>query len=448
VLCLLPARQAGAQTERQRPAPRAQRLSTISFEAIPFFSTDTTGGIVNIHYRIREDFFIVLRNIESIRPDDFLARGEILIELLNNDDVSVARHLRTLRLRKTRIPQEQDSTADVQGSVSFAVPPGTYTVFLNVEDRQSERSFTNRTQKVTTRSPLIGFDVSAPVFVEHPKSPADRSFTALNRGTDVYFGERGGHLYAVHFPSSSSGVLATYTLTLEPEQSALGVQEFRGDSLLAIPGLAVLTASVDDTLSASSGDVRYAITNPSNGWTTVFLPLPLERLMPGMARLSVTFRADGVERTLDHTFRVLWLNQPAALRNMDLAIDALYHIASEEEMGTFRTFSQSRSIQRFFEFWRKKDPDTTTAYNELMVEYYRRVDNSIRQYSLGNETNGYKTDRGRIYILYGSPTDTRRLLTPNRFPREVWTYVSLKRRFIFEDQRRNGDYRLITVENL
>lgn len=447
-LALLAAAPASSQVDSPRPETPTQRSSLVSFEAIPWFSADSATSLVNIHYRIREDFFVVLRNIESMRPDDFLARGMVLIELFNEQGISAARHIRAIRLEKRQVPSGEGIPADIQGAATFTVSPGTYTVLFNVEDRQSERTFTSRDQKVTTRPPVGPFDVSAPVFVHPPSQTADSVFSVLNHGTDAYFGERGGQLFLLKVPPLSGTVTARFSLTLEPRQSALGVQEFKGDSLELVPGRADLRPRTGDTIAVSGGTVRYIASRDTGPWRTAFLPLPLERLFPGRARINVTFGFEGMEKSYEYSFRVLWHNQPASLRSMDLAIDALEHIASEDEMAALRSFSEARVIRQFHEFWRKKDPDTTTAYNELMVEYYRRVDDAIRNYSLGNDANGYKTDRGRIFILYGTPTESRRMFTPNRSPREVWTYVSLKRRFVFEDQRRNGDYRLIQVENL
>ena len=111
-------------------------------------------------------------------------------------------------------------------------------------------------------------------------------------------------------------------------------------------------------------------------------------------------------------------------------------------------FTTYRGYLRFMEFWKKRDPDTTTAYNEVMAEFYRRVDESIRRFSSLKENDGFKTDRGRIFILYGTPTTTERRLLPNSTPTEAWTYQNIRRKFIFTDPSRSGSYILTETENL
>jgi len=431
--------------------PTMQRAASISFEALPLFSPDdSTQSLVYVHYRIREDFFIVLRNIESILPNDFLAKGDLLIELRNDEGTSVGRYMRSIILKRSLMPDENELPNDLQGAASFSVPPGVYSVFFNVEDRQSQRSFTSKDKTVKTRSPAGEFDVSAPVFVAGPPASTAESpsFLALNYGTDVFFGERGGMLLSVWTPPGSPAVTTRYVLTLQPGFKGLDTFEVSGKEILVMDGVPQLLAGQADTLNSTEDSVKYAVRPSGPRWKTVFLPLPLEKLQPGKAEMKIDLSAGTTTKTIQPQFRVLWLNQPISLRDPDLAIDALQHIASAEEMDALRSLSQSRSVQRFFNFWEKRDPDTTSAYNEMMTEYYRRVDAAIRLYSTPNEFDGYKTDRGRIYVLYGTPANNERLFSPNQPPREVWTYSTIKRRFIFEDRRKNGRYALIAVENL
>jgi hypothetical protein len=69
-------------------------------------------------------------------------------------------------------------------------------------------------------------------------------------------------------------------------------------------------------------------------------------------------------------------------------------------------------------------------------------------YSTLKEENGMKSDRGRVYILYGPPTRVERRLIPSSSPQEIWYYERLKKKIIFLDPGRAGDYKLLSMENL
>ena len=144
-------------------------------------------------------------------------------------------------------------------------------------------------------------------------------------------------------------------------------------------------------------------------------------------------------------FDVVWRNKPRSLVNLDIAINALQHIATEGEMSQMRGFLSTDS-KKFSEFWKKKNPDTTRAYNPVMAEYYHRVDEAIQKYSTPKEVDGYRTDRGRILILFGHPTRIDRSLKPSSVPTEVWMYEKLRKYFIFTDRIRNGNYELTQAE--
>jgi hypothetical protein len=81
-----------------------------------------------------------------------------------------------------------------------------------------------------------------------------------------------------------------------------------------------------------------------------------------------------------------------------------------------------------------------------MAEYYRRVDETIRRFSTDNAANGFKNDRGRIFILFGSPSAAERKFNPKSDPAEIWTYSGLHKRFIFNDLQHSGIYTLTKVE--
>ena len=142
-----------------------------------------------------------------------------------------------------------------------------------------------------------------------------------------------------------------------------------------------------------------------------------------------------------------WFNKPASLVDSRMAINALLYIASENELDEMSSSVGSKGWKRFIEFWKKRNPDTTQAFNPVMAEYYRRVDEAMRKFSTDNIPDGYRTDRGRILILFGNPTKTERKFKPNTDPTEIWTYEHQHKRFLFTDPQHISNYTLKKTED-
>jgi GWxTD domain-containing protein len=104
---------------------------------------------------------------------------------------------------------------------------------------------------------------------------------------------------------------------------------------------------------------------------------------------------------------------------------------------------QEEMIKRYLEFWKKKDPSPNTEENEIFNEYYRRIVFANEKYS--HYTEGWKTDRGMVFILLGPPSNVdRHPFDYDSKPYEVWEYYDLNKNFVFIDETGFGDYRLIT----
>jgi GWxTD domain-containing protein len=115
-------------------------------------------------------------------------------------------------------------------------------------------------------------------------------------------------------------------------------------------------------------------------------------------------------------------------------------VANYEELSSVRDERQRLDSKRAFlyRFWQSRDADTLTASNEFRQEYQRRVKQANEKFSHMNRP-GWKTDRGRVYIVYGPPEDIERF--PNeqdRMPYEIWSYYSLEGGVIFAFVDRTG----------
>ena len=75
-------------------------------------------------------------------------------------------------------------------------------------------------------------------------------------------------------------------------------------------------------------------------------------------------------------------------------------IITDEEKSAFKQLSNDEERDQFIEqFWLRRDPTPDTAENEYKEEHYRRIAYANEHFAAG--VAGWRTDRGRIYIMYG-----------------------------------------------
>src|ERR1700686_5523091 len=75
-------------------------------------------------------------------------------------------------------------------------------------------------------------------------------------------------------------------------------------------------------------------------------------------------------------------------------------IISDEERAAFKQLSNDEERDNFIEaFWQRRDPTPDTEENEYKEEHYQRIAYANEHFAAG--VPGWKTDRGRIYIVYG-----------------------------------------------
>jgi GWxTD domain-containing protein len=104
--------------------------------------------------------------------------------------------------------------------------------------------------------------------------------------------------------------------------------------------------------------------------------------------------------------------------------ECLPYIALPREMTELRdSVAPAEQRRRFEKFWLKLGGSPEAARN-LIKGYYSRVEDTNLRFSSSKE--GWKTDRGMIYIVFGPPGEIQL-----EFQREIWTYAA-GYRFIFQ----------------
>jgi GWxTD domain-containing protein len=81
--------------------------------------------------------------------------------------------------------------------------------------------------------------------------------------------------------------------------------------------------------------------------------------------------------------------------------DVSYIITPEEE-AAFKNLKTDEEVDEFVkQFWLRRDPTPGASTNAFRDEYYRRIGWANDHFTA--RVPGWKTDRGRIYIVYGPP---------------------------------------------
>ena len=122
-------------------------------------------------------------------------------------------------------------------------------------------------------------------------------------------------------------------------------------------------------------------------------------------------------------------------------------IANNYEIEQWAKLSDLKAKQRFlYRFWKIRDSDTTTYFNEDRAEYLERIKYADTYFTFSEKNPGWSTDRGRILLKYGEPTQRDRYSAAdeNR-PYEDWFFGEIQGgvHFIFVDLLGFGNFILV-----
>ena len=138
--------------------------------------------------------------------------------------------------------------------------------------------------------------------------------------------------------------------------------------------------------------------------------------------------------------------------------DAVY-IITDEERADFAKLQTDQQRDKFVEdFWQRRNPDPQSGANPFKEEHYRRL--AYANQNFAASTPGWKTDRGRIYIVYGPPDEREQhpaslsgtlpadAPPTERYPTDIWRYnfiqgIGRNVFFDFVDECDCGKFQLI-----
>ena len=312
-------------------------------------------------------------------------------------------------------------------TIAFQTQPGTYTMQLVLQDLISKKSAT----------------CTLPISIPHTPKKLTLSDIQLARRIDT--------LSTANRPLKNGlWVFPNVTHALSPKEPSLQVYFeiyglTKGNKHAFDLAYALHDAQNQPVKMYTS--TRYKKPGATCAKTEV---LALPELIPGSYTLTITVRDvdTGNITTRKKTFTISNPTQPSLSTDpisLDRYYDHIRHIAKKSELDTYKTLSPDEKVAYILKFWKDRDPTPNTPENEFAVEHFRRLNHTDQNFASRPKQKGSDTDKGRVYIRYGPPSDIER----NHFgaigkDHEIWTYEHLNYyQFIFVDRLGDGVLELV-----
>lgn len=396
----------------ESPPMERTDVPQVTFDALVFAGDDTTASRLDVYVQVPYE---ALRFVQGENGYD--AAYEETISIYDVENNLVSEQLSTQRVHRNVFAETVDPAGYNLTQRFFTLTPARYTIVVQVRDEETRKS-TRAKREITVRYLHDGsLSVSDLMLVSQLRLDEDVKTIVPNISGNVGSLPDGFYLFCEVYNRTDCD---TFEFTYQ-----------------------VKAANNVDRLQ------EHFSQPAKRGRNQVFVKINSAALPMGTYSVSLHAAACGgsMEKrqeslVVSHPFVVRWSGIPVSIEDLDAAVDQLVYAAEGKELEYIKSApSMEEKKNRFYEFWKKRDPSPNSEQNETMEQYYTRVAFANKNFS--HYAVGWRTDRGMVYIMFGAPNNVdRHPFERDAKPYEVWYYNDLNYRFLFVDQTGFGDYRL------
>lgn len=377
------------------------------------FNTNVVIRPANDNLEVITYIEIFNRNLQFIKVEDgFRSSFEVTVSLVSedsnklfketfSDSINVINFSETVKMSKPRIIVNK-----------FLIPNGKFDINFSIRDLDTKLVGKKQTTFTSKNLPSKrDIKIFEPIFVGHKVG-------SWNFGLDKY-------PLKLNKISSKDGFIEFYQYIYFEE---------KGDYLINI------------SLVSDDGEWKESFTEKvTSNNINKLIKVPLEGINNSNLKIKVEISKDN--NVISKSFPIKLKNDLLIFSNnsnISKALNQMNYILNSEERKELRNLKNSEKEIFFKKVWAKRDPDLTTKENELMEEYYKRVNFSEENFSRGS-AQGWRSDMGMIYILFGKPDDVVKSMNPQQsYNFETWYYFQINEEFVFIDEYGFGNFRLRT----
>ena len=385
---------------------------------MPYFEAEIFRTFTEDHrptrlYIYTEILFDDLTFIRESSNSGFKAQLELLLALLDKDDQQVGSKSITRTIYETDYNATNSRDRSILMSHYFDVPYGEYQIKIKMNDEMSKKTISGKVEVILNDYPSQKLALSDLLLLNALQF--DSTGKVLNRIPRV----------KSNFPKKEGNFFVEFDLysNLVPRKVKFNYKLI--DDKDGIELDSTFTTEVQDTITTYYFDIaKYQL--KKNHYTCV-----------------VKVEGDNYKTESSKKVSFYWVTVPETSEDITMAINQMRYILPGDSLDRYLEAPLVEQ-QRFFKnFWANRDPNPNTLINELMEEYFSRINYANREFSNFN-SKGWLSDRGRIIVKFGYPDDVERHpFEINSVPYEIWRFYSLRKVFVFADENGFGEYRLL-----
>ena len=290
---------------------------------------------------------------------------------------------------------------------NIALLPGTYKLFLNVQDEDSRKNW-----KINKKLTLDRVNYISPslLFIKENDGQMKQVDFLIQKMDTIWLRTQ------INFPNDD-------TLSGPVIEKSNQIYSNKDIEFFVIHKEAII----------DSGKVKITHAGIQNLY---YLPIPIIQHNKGSYKIELRYLDDKQTTSFYYGFKTknYWTDE------LDEVVGVMRYILPYSEYKQLKGKDESEKWEAINIYWKEKDPSPETDENELLNELNERVRFSNKNFSI--LMHGWRSDRGRIYIIYGEPQIVDETYRDNRgYNYQKWVYANGKE-FLFIDRTMSGDYTL------
>ncbi len=401
---------------------------------------------VLIFYRLANEMLIFNKNQDAFDiKRQFLAPYKVNVEFKDEDNIIRERLSREDTIFAESYEESRSKEIFRYGFFSSKLKAGSYKWYADVYDKDNKTLTDIKPEETRVYTWFSEETEGTPLFMKRSDYDKDIYNPFYLDGNLAFKTNNAFAFIPVSFRNQNKR-FSYEIIYLEADNENRPWGEYKNASGMIKP-VSGKTIKIEKAYEKKPPDVSFTDMKLSNNELRagfLLIDMKAEELIPGKYKMKISETASDDSNV--YTFQVLWEDMPLSLRNPEYALDMMYYILTEEEYDKLNEGDYADKFINILNYWKKKDPTPGTEYNEAMAEYFKRVDYAFFNFQTPSRQDGAKTERGKIYILYGNPEDTERILKSGKAT-EIWTYDNINKEFIFETQPA-GDFKLKEIKDI